>query len=95
MRPPRHARTCRAGAGALRQDQTNFSPSVTGTGAAKRGTVGRGVDSQKLKGKAPTVPGYRLRIVDGNHLPVSDKRLEPLRSFRGAALPRQSLVMKH
>ena len=37
-----------------------------------------------MKNKAPTVPGYRLRIVDGNHLPASEKRLKPLRGFRGA-----------
>ncbi|MEC4720344.1 transposase [Noviherbaspirillum sp. CPCC 100848] len=29
------------------------------------------------------VPGYKLRIVDGNHLPASEKRLKPLRGFRG------------
>jgi IS4 transposase len=39
------------------------------------------------------VPGYQLRIVDGNHLPASEKRLKPLRGFRGAALPGQSLVV--
>jgi IS4 transposase len=38
-------------------------------------------------------PGYRVRILDGNHLPASDKRLAPLRGFRGAALPGQSLVV--
>lgn len=43
--------------------------------------------------KSPTVPGYRLRIVDGNHLPASEKRLKPLRGFRGAALPGHSLVV--
>ena len=42
---------------------------------------------------APSVPGYRLRIVDGNHLPASEKRLKPLRTFRGAALPGHSLVV--
>jgi IS4 transposase len=45
------------------------------------------------EGKAPTVRGYRLRIVDGNHLPASEKRLKPLRGFRGAALPGHSLVV--
>jgi IS4 transposase len=40
-----------------------------------------------------TVEGYRLRIVDGNHLPASEKRLKPLRQFRGAALPGHSLVV--
>jgi IS4 transposase len=46
-----------------------------------------------LGGTAPMVPGYQLRIVDGNHLPASEKRLKPLRGFRGAALPGQSLVV--
>jgi IS4 transposase len=43
--------------------------------------------------RPPTLPGYRLRIVDGNHLPSSEKRLAPLRSFRGAALPGQALLV--
>ena len=46
-----------------------------------------------MSDKLPTVPGYRLRIVDGNHLPASEKRLKPLRGYRGAALPGQSLVV--
>ncbi|MGH8239542.1 MAG: IS4 family transposase, partial [Steroidobacteraceae bacterium] len=29
----------------------------------------------------------------GNHLPASEKRLQPLREYRGAALPGQSLVV--
>jgi IS4 transposase len=40
-----------------------------------------------------TVPGFRLRILDGNHLAASEKRLKPLRGFAGAALPGQSLVV--
>ncbi len=43
--------------------------------------------------KKEAVPGYRLRIVDGNHLPASEKRLKALREFRGAALSGQSLVV--
>lgn len=39
------------------------------------------------------VEGYRLRFVDDNHLPASEKRLKPLRQFRGAALPGHSLVV--
>ena len=39
------------------------------------------------------VPGYEVRIVDGNHLPGSEKRLGAVRDFRGAALPGQSLVV--
>ena len=34
-----------------------------------------------------------MRVVDGNHLPASEKRLAPLRGFRGAALPGHSLVV--
>jgi len=41
----------------------------------------------------PILPGWRVRIVDGNHLPASEKRLAPLRGFRGAALPGHSLVV--
>jgi hypothetical protein len=26
-------------------------------------------------------------VIDGNHLPASEKRLKPLREFRGVALP--------
>ena len=39
------------------------------------------------------VPGWRVRIVDGNHLPGSQKRLAPLREHRGAALPGHALVV--
>lgn len=41
----------------------------------------------------PSLPGWQLRIFDGNHLPASDKRLGPLRGFRGAALPGHALVV--
>jgi IS4 transposase len=40
-----------------------------------------------------SLPGWQLRIVDGNHLPGSEKRLAPLRQHRGAALPGHSLVV--
>jgi IS4 transposase len=45
------------------------------------------------KAVAPLLAGWRVRIVDGNHLPASEKRLRPLRGFRGAALPGHSLVV--
>lgn len=41
----------------------------------------------------PLVEGYRVRILDGNHLPASEKRLAVLRDSPGAALPGQSLVV--
>jgi IS4 transposase len=46
----------------------------------------------QLDGQA-SLPGWQLRIVDGNHLPGSEKRLQPLRGHRGAALPGHSLVV--
>ncbi|MBF5046660.1 transposase [Simulacricoccus sp. 17bor-14] len=42
---------------------------------------------------ARVCPGYRVRVVDSNDLPASDKRLKALRGFAGAALPGQSLVV--
>lgn len=45
------------------------------------------------EGQEPWAAGYRVRVVDGNHLAASEKRLKPLRGFRGAALPGQSLVV--
>ncbi len=41
----------------------------------------------------PSLPGYALRVLDGNHLPGSEKRLKPLRALRGAALPGLTLVV--
>jgi IS4 transposase len=41
----------------------------------------------------PAYPDKQLRILDGNHLPASDKRLGALRGFRGAARPGHTLVV--
>ena len=40
-----------------------------------------------------SLPGWQLRVLDGNHLPASDKRLASLRGFRGAARPGHTLVL--
>lgn len=45
-----------------------------------------------LSGQA-SLPGWQLRVFDGNHLPASQKRLAALRGFRGAALPGHTLVV--
>ena len=42
---------------------------------------------------SPQLPGYRLRVFDGNHLPATEKRVKPLRGRRTAALPGQTLVV--
>jgi len=57
-------------------------------GSAERlAPVAAAVDSGTI------LPGWQLRVLDGNHLPASEKRLAPLREHRGAALPGQSLVV--
>jgi IS4 transposase len=44
-------------------------------------------------GTGPSLPGWQVRVLDGNHLPASEKRLAPLRGHRGAALPGHTLVV--
>jgi IS4 transposase len=51
------------------------------------------VAEQFRTGQAPVCLGYRVRIVDGNCLAPSEKRLKPLRKVRSAALPGRSLVV--
>lgn len=39
------------------------------------------------------VPGYRVKILDGNHLAGTEHRIAPTRTTRAAALPGQALVV--
>jgi IS4 transposase len=49
---------------------------------------------KQLEGtRAPWLPGYRVKIVDGNCLEASDRRLKALRTVPGGALPGKSLVV--
>lgn len=43
--------------------------------------------------RTPSLPGWQLRLIDGNHLPATDKRLTELRNERGAALPGHTVVV--
>jgi IS4 transposase len=43
--------------------------------------------------EAPLCPGYRVLVLDGSHLPSTQKRLAPLRPLRSGPLPGQSLVV--
>lgn len=45
------------------------------------------------KRATPWLRGWRVRLVDGNHLPASEKRLALLHGFRGGALPGHALVV--
>ncbi len=42
---------------------------------------------------APWLEGYRVKILDGNHLPGTEHRIKPLRFTRAGALPGHSLVV--
>jgi hypothetical protein len=55
--------------------------------------VRREVEALRRKVAPPLCEGMPVRVVDGNDLPASDKRVKPLRGFTGAALPGQSLVV--
>jgi len=44
-------------------------------------------------GTTPLLPGYRAKILDGNHLPGSEHRIKELRTMRAAALPGHTLVV--
>lgn len=46
-----------------------------------------------LADKPGPLPGFEVRIVDGNHLAGTQHRLKPLRRLRAGALPGQALVV--
>jgi Transposase DDE domain len=49
---------------------------------------------ERVKGcRAPLFPGFRVRILDGNHLSGSEHRLGVLRGTAAGALPGQGLVL--
>lgn len=50
------------------------------------------IDRTKGRRK-PLLKGYRTRILDGNHLSRTDRRLKVLRGTSAAALPGQALVL--
>lgn len=41
---------------------------------------------------SPLLPGYRVRVLDGNHLAGTEHRVKDLRRYRAAALPGHALV---
>jgi hypothetical protein len=50
------------------------------------------IDELKAR-KDPWLDGYRVRILDGNHLPGTEHRIGPLRTTRAGALPGHALVV--
>jgi hypothetical protein len=49
---------------------------------------------EELGGQLPSLlPGYRVRIIDGNHLRATERRLAVLRQSKAGPLPGQALVI--
>ena len=44
-------------------------------------------------GRPALLPGYRVKILDGNHLAGTEHRIKELRTIRAGALPGQALVV--
>jgi len=51
------------------------------------------VVQQLQAGLPPRLPGYRMRILDGNHLAATQHHLKELRPLRSGPLPGQALVV--
>jgi IS4 transposase len=52
-----------------------------------------GVVRHLLPRRSPMLPGYRVKIIDGNHLPATEHRIRELRLTRQGPLPGQALVV--
>ena len=53
-----------------------------------------GASVYAMKGACtPWLPGYRVKVLDGNCIEATEHRLEPLRRVGGGALPGKSLVI--
>ncbi|MGI4943022.1 MAG: IS4 family transposase, partial [Janthinobacterium lividum] len=61
--------------------------------ALVRGSAERLAPVMATLGMPASLPGWQVRVLDGNHLPASEKRLLSLRALHGAALPGHSLVV--
>lgn len=48
---------------------------------------------QKRVGRRSLLPGYRVRILDGNHLAATEHRIKELREIASGPLPGQALVV--
>jgi IS4 transposase len=73
----------------IKHTEPNLVRALVSEGAARLNDV----LAPMIQKQARMVPGYQVRIVDGSHLPATEKRLKPLRGFGGASLPGHSLVV--
>jgi IS4 transposase len=66
-----------------------ISAALVGTTAQRLGPVIDAMDG----GRSPLLPGYRARILDGNHLASTEHRIQELRTLRAGARPGQAPVV--
>jgi IS4 transposase len=55
--------------------------------------AGAAMNAGVKAGRPAVLPGYTVRILDGNHLAATEHRLKELRTYSGGALPGQALVV--
>jgi IS4 transposase len=60
---------------------------------AESGRARAAVQAGVKDGRPAVLPGYPVRILDGDHLAATEHRLKALRSYGGGALPGQALVV--
>src|SRR5882724_1834881 len=68
-------------------------PSVSAALVAHSATRLRPVVDAMASGLEPWLPGYRVRVIDGNHLTSTERRLDVLRECSAGPLPGQALVV--
>jgi IS4 transposase len=69
--------------------ETQVSRALVRATANRLGPV---IDQMK-GGRKPLLPGYAVRILDGNHLAATEHRIEELRRIASGPLPGQALVV--
>jgi IS4 transposase len=88
-----HAETIDASLRAVYDKLDRTEPGLSA--ALVRSTAGRlapVVDAMD-GGRSPLLPGYRVKILDGNHLAGTEHRIKELRSIGAGALPGHALVV--
>jgi Transposase DDE domain len=68
-------------------------PTVSAALVAHSATRLRPVIDAMASGLEPWLPGYRVRVLDGNHLTSTERRLDVLRECSAGPLPGQALVV--
>jgi IS4 transposase len=73
----------------LKGMEVKVSAAVVSDSAERAAAV---IDQLRAR-REPWLPGYRVRILDGNHLSATEHRLQPLRNTWAAPLPGKILVV--